>query len=224
LTRWSRDDERMSDPPRSGQPGPRRPAGAPTGPDEVRQAVLDAATTLFARRGVDAVSLRDIAAEANVHFSLIPRYVGHRDDLVAEVFDHVSDQLAREVEENPLSGLGFAPDTVAGQWVRIAAALVISGRPLGNRRDFNPIGAIAETLTAGYGLADEAARLRAAQIVAAGLGWRLFEDYLVAAGGLGEIPLATLRDEVVRSARRLGATSWPSPPDPPTVEPLGPPA
>jgi len=136
----------------------------------------------------------------------------------------VSDQLAREVEENPLSGLGFAPDTVAGQWVRIAAALVISGRPLGNRRDFNPVGAIAETLTAGYGLADEAARLRAAQIVAAGLGWRLFEDYLVAAGGLGEIPLATLRDEVVRSARRLGATSWPSPPDPPTVEPLGPPA
>jgi hypothetical protein len=56
--------------------------------------------------------------------------------------------------------------------------------------------------------------LRAAQIVAAALGWRIFEDYLVQAGGLEAIPLATLRDELARSARRLGATPWPSPPDP----------
>ena len=54
----------------------------------------------------------------------------------------------------------------------------------------------------------------AAQIVAAALGWRIFEDYLVQAGGLDAIPLATLRDELVHSARRLGATPWPSPPDP----------
>ena len=51
---------------------------------------------------------------------------------------------------------------------------------------------------AGYGLADEAARLRAAQIVAAALGWRIFEDYLVQAGGLEAIPLATLREELAR--------------------------
>jgi AcrR family transcriptional regulator len=68
----------------------------------VRRAVLDAATTLFAQRGVDAVSLRDIAAAADVHVSLIIRYIGHREELVAEVFGHVSDQLARAVEENPL--------------------------------------------------------------------------------------------------------------------------
>jgi TetR/AcrR family transcriptional regulator, regulator of cefoperazone and chloramphenicol sensitivity len=55
--------------------------------------VLDAAAALFAQRGVDAVSLRDIAAAADVHVSLISRYVGPRDELVAEVFRHVSDQL-----------------------------------------------------------------------------------------------------------------------------------
>lgn len=73
---------------------------------------------------------------------------------------------------------------------------------------------MATTLEAGYDLDPEAARLRAAQVVALGLGWRLFEDYLVAAGGLEAIPLATLRHEELRSARRLGATPWPSPPNP----------
>ena len=176
--------------------------------------MLDAAATLFAQRGVDAVSLRDIAAAAGVHVALIERYIGHREELVAEVFGHVSDQLARAVEENPLSGQGFSPDTVMGKWVRIAAALVISGRSLESRGDFNPVVAMAQTLTAGYGMAEEAARLRAAQIVAAALGWRIFEAYLVEAGGLGDVPLATLREELARSARRLGATPWPSPPDP----------
>ena len=146
--------------------------------------MLDAAAALFALRGVDAVSLRDIAAAADVHVALIGRYVGHRDELVAAVFRHVSDQLARTVEENPLSGQGFSAETVMGKWVRIAAALVISGRSLEIRREFNPVVAMAETLMAGYGLADEAARLRAAQIVAAALGWRIFEAYLVEAGDL----------------------------------------
>ena len=176
--------------------------------------MLDAAAALFALRGVDAVSLRDIAAAADVHLSLIRRYIGSRDDLVAAVFGHVSDQLAQAVEENPLSGQGFSADTVMGKWVRIAAALVISGRSLESRPDVNPVVAMAETLMAGYGLAADAARVRAAQIVAAALGWRIFEDYLVQAGGLEAIPLAALRDDLARSARRLGATPWPSPPDP----------
>ena len=181
--------------------------------------MLDAAATLFAWRGVDAVSLRDIAAEADVNLALIRRYVGRREDVVVAVFDHVSDQVARAVAENPLAGQGFSPDTVMGRWVRIAASLAISGRSLRSRPDFNPVVAMAETLRAGYGMDAQAARVRAAQIVATALGWRIFEDYLVTAGGLGSVPLAALREELVHSARRLGATPWPSPPDPPAREP-----
>jgi AcrR family transcriptional regulator len=184
----------------------------------VRAAVLDAAARLFAKRGMDAVSLRDVAAEADVHLSLIRRYIGGREDLLVAVFDHVSDELARAVEEHPLSGQGYSPDTVMGQWVRIAASLAISGRPLRSRREVNPVLAMADTLMSGYGMEAASARLRAAQIVAAALGWRIFEDYLVRAGGLEDIPLATLREELVHSARRLGATPWPSPPDPPARE------
>ena len=214
--------EPMSDAHRSRQPGPRRPAGLPTGPDEVRRAVLDAAAALFALHGVDAVSLRDIAAAAGVHVALIERYIGHREDLVAEVFGHVSDQLARAVEENPLSGQGFSPDTVMGKWVRIAAALVISGRSLEGRRDFNPVLAMAQTLMAGYGMAEEAARLRAAQIVAAALGWRIFEDYLVEAGGLGDVPLQTLRDELALARAQAGRHALALTARPPAAHPLRP--
>ncbi len=184
--------------------------------------MLDAAATLFALRGVDAVSLRDIAAKADVHLALIGRYIGNRDELIAEVFNRVSDQLAKAVEHQPLSGQGYSPDTVMGKWVRIAAALAISGRPLESRRDANPVVAMAETLMAGYGMAADEARLRAAQIVAAALGWRIFEDYLIKAAGLDAIPLEALREELVHAARRLGATPWPSPPDPPARETVNP--
>lgn len=201
------------------RPGPRRLDGLPVGPDEVRLAVLDAAARLFAVRGVDGVSLRDVAAEAEVNVALIQRYVGTREELLVEVFNHVSAKLTASIEAHPLEGQGFTPDTAMGAWVRIAASLAISGRRLEPPPDDNnPVLAMAETLRAGYGLSDEAARVRAAQIVAAALGWRIFETYLVDAGGLGEIPVTELREDLVHSARRLGATGWPSPPDPVTRE------
>jgi TetR/AcrR family transcriptional regulator, repressor for neighboring sulfatase len=199
-------------------PGPRRQSGAPVGPDEVRRAVLDAAATLFAERGVDAVSLRDIAVEADIHVALIPRYIGSREQLVREVFDDLSEQLAEAVTGNPLSGQGFGTDTVMGRWTRVAGALALGGRRVGSRVGFNPVTAMAATLAQGYGLDEVSARVRAAQIVAAALGWRIFEDYLLEAGQLGDVPLQELRDDLAHSSRRLGATRWPSPPDP---EPRG---
>ena len=198
------------------RPGPRRPEGYPAGPDEVRRAVLDVAGRLFAERGVDAVALRDVADAANVHHTLIARYIGNRETLIRAVFDDLSEQVASAVAENPLAGQGYGLETAMGRWVRVAGSLAISGRPLVGQSGFNPVVAMAETLEASYGQDPQAARLRAAQIVAAALGWRLFEDYLVEAGAFDDIPLATLRDEHLHTLRRLGATPWPSPPDPPT--------
>jgi TetR/AcrR family transcriptional regulator, repressor for neighboring sulfatase len=201
----------------SARRGPRRREGAPAGPVEVRTAVLEAAASLFAMRGIDGVSLRDIATEADVNLTLIRRYVGSRDDLISAVFAHVSEQLAESVAQNPLAGQGHSPDTVMGTWVRIGAALAISRRPMPADAMHNPVQAIADSIAAGYGLSPEAARVRAAQIVATALGWRIFEGYLIEAAGLDEIPVEVLREELVHAGRRTGATPWPSPPDPPTV-------
>ncbi len=196
------------------KPGPRRPPGVPVGPEEVRRAILHTAARLFAERGVDAVALRDVAAEAEVHLALISRYVGNREELVAAVFDDLSERVSEAVMDNPLSGQGFSADTVMGQWVRVAAALAIRGRPLASHLDFNPVVAMATTLAEGYGLDELSARVRASQIVAAALGWRIFEDYLLDAGDLHGLALQDLRDDLAHSARRLGATPYPSPPDP----------
>jgi AcrR family transcriptional regulator len=200
----------------SHRPGPRRPDGYPAGPEQVRRALLDTAARLFAERGVDAVALRDVADAANVHLALIGRYIGSRETLITAVFDDLSHQVAEAVADNPLEGQGFGTETPMGRWARVAAALAISGRPLVGQFNFNPVIAMAHTLEAGYGQDSHAAHLRAAQIVAAALGWRIFEDYLIEAGELDDIPLATLRHELVHSLRRIGATPWPSPPDPPT--------
>ena len=165
------------------------------------------------------MSLRDVAAEADVNLALIRRYVGRREQLIIEVFEHVSVQLAQAIEDHPLEGQGFTPDTVMGKWVRIAASMTLSGRPLPSPGAVNPVQAMAHTIMVGYEVSDETARVRAGQITAAALGWRIFEQYLVQAGGLDGVPIELLRDDLAHSARRLGATAWPSPPDPPAVVP-----
>ena len=177
----------------------------------MRRAVLDAVAMLFAARGVGQVSLRDIAEAADTHLALISRYIGNREELELAVFDDLSEQLARSVDEHPLEGQGHGVDSVMGRWVVVATSLVIRGRELAGRRGFNPVVAMADTLAGAFGLDPVAARVRAAQIVATAIGWRVFEDYLVAAGELDEIPVETLREELVHSGRRLGATPWPAP-------------
>src|ERR1700736_1596490 len=56
----------------------------PTGRDEVRAAVLEAAAEHFARRGT-AASLRDIAEDANVNVGLIHRHFGNKSELLRAV-------------------------------------------------------------------------------------------------------------------------------------------
>ena len=60
--------------------------GAPRGSSTVtRQRILAAARDLFATRGVDSVSVREIAAAAGVNHALVHRYFGTKNDIVAEI-------------------------------------------------------------------------------------------------------------------------------------------
>jgi len=194
-------------------PGPRRSQGSPTGRQAVRRAVLDAAADLFGRRDVDGVSLRDVAAAADVQLALIGRYVGTRAELIDAVFDDLSASLARELTDRPLEQISFERDSTMGRWVVLLRHLVITGAgPDRTTASVNPIRALARVLEENYGAGPAAAAVRAAQIGALALGWRLFERYLITAGGLEQIPLQDLRDDVTALNRRIGATPWPSPP------------
>lgn len=197
------------------RPGPKRRSGGPAGPDDVRRAVLDAAADLFARQGVANVSLRDIAAAADVQTTLIGRYIGTRDELIDAVFDDLTSAIADEVVDRPLEQISFERDSSMGRWTALLTHLASTGHPLARTTArFNPVDALARVIAENYGADPLAARLRGAQIVASALGWRIFEDYLVAVGDLESIGRPELREELTALHRRIGATPWPSPPDP----------
>jgi len=191
--------------------GPKRPPGAPVGPAEVRAAVLDAAAALFGERGVSDVSLRDVAKAADVEVALIGRYIGPRTVLVDEVFRIVRDQVSDELEAKPLGQLDFGRDSHLGRWMTMLSYYNVRSIPLpsGGR---DPILTLATLLEHHLGLEPQTARLRAAQITAISLGWRLFEDHLVQSANLEDLPLPLLRDDITEIQRLIGSTPWSSKP------------
>lgn len=199
------------------RPGPRRSEGLPSGPDEVRKAVLDAAAALFARYGVSEVTFRDIAREAQVNLGLLNRYIGTRDELIRAVFEDLTAKLVEEIETSPTEPRGFEPDSTMGRWTRVLTYLVIDDPDAAVRIGSAPVEHLTSAVERVYGRDHDAASLRVAQVMASALGWRLFEEYLVAAAGLDDIPIEELRLELTRTHRRLGEVPYPSPPDPPMV-------
>ena len=62
-------------------------AGASVRPDR-RFAILLAAEKLFAQRGYNGVSIRQIAEEAGVPLALVGYYFGPKQDLFHAIFEH----------------------------------------------------------------------------------------------------------------------------------------
>lgn len=195
--------------------GPKRTHG-PAGPEAVRRAVLEAAADLFVEHPVGMVTIRAIAEAADVQPALIYRYIGSKDDLLDAVLEDLSVQVADEVVGRPLGQISFEPHSAMGRWTVLLNHYVRSGRdPRAVADHFNPVQALSAVIQDNYGQEDLAARIRGAQIAASALGWRLFETYLLSAGDLADVPVQELRDELTAMHRRLGATPWPSPRDPP---------
>lgn len=81
-------------------------------PDDrtARARIRDDALRLFAERGIDAVTMRDIAAAAGVSPALLVRHYGSKDGLVDAVDDHVvrtlETMLTTVTEQSAAVGLG----------------------------------------------------------------------------------------------------------------------
>ena len=73
-------------------PPAKRPSGRRRGDSGTRQAILEAARDLFAAKGYQAATVRDIAAAARVDPALIRHYFGSKDDLFAATL-HVPPEL-----------------------------------------------------------------------------------------------------------------------------------
>lgn len=176
--------------------------------------MLDAAAKLFSERGVADVALREIADEARVNLGLISRYIGQRDDLIRTVFADLTEQLVGEIHDDPTGKKGFEPDTVMGRWTKVLTHLVIADPQAAIEIGSRPVDELRAVIEQSYDQSRESSALRAAQLMASAIGWRMFEPYLIAAAGLEEVPIEDVREELTRTHRRLGATPFPSPPDP----------
>ena len=94
---------------RAKRPAPAKSADGVTR-DPVRERLLSAACELFSRRGVDAVTVRDLAEAAEVNVAAVNYYFGSKDGLLLVLFRRearviVEQRLARLREAEASEGL-----------------------------------------------------------------------------------------------------------------------
>lgn len=93
----------------------------PRGKVQVKKALIDAGIKLFSERGMNSVSVRDLAAEARVNHSLLFRHFGDKNGLITAVFEQRFNQL----------GI-FDPSTIADgeQMLEASIRAVMRDEPL----------------------------------------------------------------------------------------------
>ena len=89
-----------------------------------RAAILDAAKKIFAAKGFDAATVRDICTEAGANIALVSRYFGSKRELYAEVCRSLFDGLAAPLARLD-AGISTAEDwrNNLREWIRHALRL-----------------------------------------------------------------------------------------------------
>jgi AcrR family transcriptional regulator len=82
-----------------------------------RQRILEAALALFARKGYEGTTMREIAAEAGCSLGLAYRYFAGKDEMVLELYSELVRTLEQQVESLPAG-------SVADRFARVMGALL----------------------------------------------------------------------------------------------------
>jgi AcrR family transcriptional regulator len=97
-------------------------------PPDRRQAILDAAIAVIARRGVRGLRVEQVAAEAGVAVSLIYYYFANRNGLVKATLDHANERTATKaggsVESILLAELDESAHDTSVVWGEVQASAV----------------------------------------------------------------------------------------------------
>jgi AcrR family transcriptional regulator len=183
----------------------------PTGREEVRKAVLEAATRLFVGRGPASVSLRDIAEEANVNLGLLHRHFGSKSELISAAVAQLvedfgpstGDVFASPEMPDELTQLVTAPPQAHSAFVRMIAWLLLDGNESATLEASHPaIARLVQRLGAD-GLDDEDARCVGAVVAALALGWLLYAPFLRAAAQLDDLPPEHVRKVLTAAIERV---------------------
>jgi AcrR family transcriptional regulator len=181
----------------------RRGARQAADPRPPREALLDAAVTLFGARGPAAVSTREVAAAARVNNGLIHRHFRTKDELLRAALNRLASEIAAAgpaADSEPDALVRYFDATFArGAYWRLLARALLDGR---NPTDLQTTFPTMERIVVAFRRLEKAGALPpgldpravAAALTAMGLGWLVFEPFLAQSTGLA--------DEGVEQARR----------------------
>ncbi len=167
----------------------------PTGRDQIVGAALDAAERLVAARGPAHVTLREIAAEAGVTYSLVNRHLGSREALLDRVLARIEqrwdDRAVPDADIVPAI-LGDRPDQ--GIHLRLLAWALLTGGPDDTTTGDREVHARHVSALRRLGAGDDPEQ--AALDLALVFGWRFFGPFLTETLGLDD-------DATARVHRRI---------------------
>jgi len=161
----------------------------PRGRDEIVDAALDAAEQLFATSGPRAVSMRDIAREAGVTYSLVNRHLGTKDQLLDLLLARYERRWREALPANATLAdaaarlLGDTP--AAGAYLALLAWTMVGGDA--NPGDEGLSAAVQHRHTVldelvpkavDLGLTEAEAQARVATVLSLIFGWRFFAPFI----------------------------------------------
>lgn len=169
----------------------------PHGRQEVVEALMEAAAELFSKRGVKAVSMREIANLAGVNYGLIHRHFGSKDTLRRKTQEYLAGKMKIEVGEpvdfeDAISRIKNATINDP-RMTSILARSLLEGSIEGNIQDSFPnmqklVDLVHEEQKSATITKDLDARYVVAGITALGFGLTLFKDFLTPAVNLDKEP------------------------------------
>jgi TetR/AcrR family transcriptional regulator, repressor for neighboring sulfatase len=195
--------------------GEQRVSGSDSGSrDErirARDALLKAAEELFAEKGIEAVSTREIAAKAHVNSGLVHRHFGNKEALLREVLENMTAQISAldpDGEESAILMRFFQAVRERETYWKLLARTMLDGQPIDYvQGTFPTIGfateVIRELQSRGKGPTDFDPRAVAALVTAMAFGWLVFEPWLIAASGYHEDEKTVAGREAIRLVKYI---------------------
>jgi len=158
----------------------------PTGREEVRAALIDAAATRLARDG--SLSVRTVAADAGVNHGLVHRHFGSKAGLRRAVLEQLAEDMDARLEDVDAKDLqtlrlaAFEAVRSDDRYWRILARALLSGESPEELQGTFPV--VRRLIVASRAAGVEDAEAEVAQGLAAGLGWLVFAPWIRAATGV----------------------------------------
>ncbi|MBI9075953.1 MAG: TetR/AcrR family transcriptional regulator [Desulfatibacillum sp.] len=184
----------------------------PHGREEVMASILEAASELFAKKGVAGVSVRDIATRAGVNHGLIHRHFGSKEALRRQTQEKLSADLIAEMGktntfEETMTMAWAAMQKHDAFW-RVLARTLLDGKWQGEIQSVFPFIELAIEMVAteqeqGRIMKNADPKIVVAGIVAMALGLEVFENYLLPATGQQDKDAQEIKAEILNFWRNL---------------------